>query len=394
MAYNVTRVAVFGVIGLILAASIILTIQVLPLPDSPFIPDSQVPDENTPDVPNTPNDLITHTGGVLVLKVIDAPAKELQKLFLRIDNATVHRAGGNGTWLNLPVIPTESFNLLELNETSPLLVAVAALPEGNYTEIRLHVNTAEAIIDETNQSLRIVANGWLKVKVHFTIKENTVTIATVDIQVNPKPIVNAHILHPVVKADIVYTSTPEPTILPPEPEEPEIEQVSYQWAADNSTDNPTPLAAENTLISSINVTGAVLRLRLALCNSGSGNWSGVQLTFQYSLNLTDWTDVGTGVWQYANGSGDDLTQVSTLLLTGSTVAEHFVESTPTAQIIEIPVDGQGEWDICIESDGAGFGETYSFRFVLKDGTPLDLYSEYPTLTTALASDSNRNPEGS
>ncbi len=400
MAYSGKRIAVFGVIGLIMAASIIFTIQVLPLPESPFIPDPQTPDPQTPDpeVPDgsTPEVPMAHAGGVLVLKVIDAPAKELQNLFLRIDNAIVHRAG-NGSWLNLPVIATEPFDLLTLNEASPLMLAVAALPTGNYTEIRLHVNNANATIDGLNQSLRVVANGWLKVKVHFTIAETAVTIATVDIQVNPKPIVNAHILHPVVKADIVYTSTPEPTVLPPEPEEPEIEQVSYQWAADNSTDNPTPLAAENTPISNVTRTGAVLRLRLALRNSGSANWSAVpaiHLTLQYSLNLTDWTDVGMGVWRYANGSGLDGEQVSTLLLTGSTVAEHFVESTPTAPIIEVPVDGQGEWDICLTSDGASPEETYAFRFVLEDGTPFDLYSAYPTLTTASASDSNRNLEGS
>ena len=33
-------------------------------------------------------------------------------------------------------------------------------------------------------------------------------------------------------------------------------------------------------------------------------------------------------------------------------------------------------------DGAIEEKTYYFRFVLSDGTPLDAYSEYPTLTTA------------
>jgi len=111
------------------------------------------------------------------------------------------------------------------------------------------------------------------------------------------------------------------------------------------------------------------------------------LKVQYSINQTDWDDVGTGEWLYADGLGNDGGQIGIggLLLTGSTVQEHFVESAPTVTIMDIPVDGQGEWDICIESDGAIPGKTYYFRLVLSDGTSLDLYSEYPTLKTVTES---------
>lgn len=142
-----------------------------------------------------------------------------------------------------------------------------------------------------------------------------------------------------------------------------------------------PLVSENTSISDVALTGAVLRLRLSIRNIGTAAWSAVQLKVQYSINQTEWYDVGTGEWLYADGLGVDGAPIGGLLLTGSTVQEHFVESTPTVTIIEVPVDGQGEWDICIESDGAISGKTYYFRLVLSDGTSLDVYSEYPTLTT-------------
>jgi len=55
----------------------------------------------------------------------------------------------------------------------------------------------------------------------------------------------------------------------------------------------------------------------------------------------------------------------------------------TETIADLPIVGQGEWDICIESNGVDAGGTYHFRFVLSDGTPLDAYIEYPTLITAM-----------
>lgn len=74
--------------------------------------------------------------------------------------------------------------------------------------------------------------------------------------------------------------------------------------------------------------------------------------------------------------------MANLYLNGSSVHEHFVESSPTETIVKILIGGQGEWDICIESNEADAETTYYFRFVLSDGTPLNGYQKYPTLTTA------------
>ncbi len=358
MAYSFSKVIIFGVIGLILAISIILTVQFLPILEESL----------TPDVP------VAQVGGVLIVKVKDAPADELQEVFLLIDQVLVHGKGeGSETWKDIPVIATDPFDLLLLEDTSTVL-AVGELPAGNYTEIRLHVVNANATINgETDIPLKVVANGWLKVKVHFTISDALVTSVTIDIDVNPNPIVNAKILHPVVKADVNYILIPDT---------PTLEQNYYMWAANDSVNSPTPFVSENTSINDVALTGEVLRLRLSIRNIGSAEWSAVQLKVQYSINLINWDDVGIDAWLYADGMGDDGVQVGGFLLNGSTVMEHYVESTPTVTIISIQVGDQGEWDICIESNGAIEGKTYYFRFVMSDGTPLDAYSEYPTLTTA------------
>ena len=68
MAYNLTRVTLFGVIGLILAASIILAVQFIPILEEPPIPEAR---------------------GILIIKVTDAPAEELEELFLLIDKVLV-----------------------------------------------------------------------------------------------------------------------------------------------------------------------------------------------------------------------------------------------------------------------------------------------------------------
>jgi len=311
---------------------------------------------------------------LLVIKVKDAPAT-LDELFLQIDGVRVHREGeGEGTWMDVTVVATDSFDLLTLTEVATVL-ATEELPVGSYTEIRLHVTDAKATINgEPDIPLAIrPETGWLMVKIHFTLEELGVTTIIVDIDVNEEPIVHARILLPVVKATVEQIGASMPV------------QRHYRWA-----DNTDPLTwktdADDKPITDIASTGAVLRIRLSIKNEGTAIWSGVQLKLQYAIDPDgDWYDVdaqgGTGIWRYFDGLGTDKAIVTSLFLAGSSVKEHFVESSPTETIAKIPIGGQGEWDICIESNGAGAGETYYFRFVLSDGTPLKAYAVYPTLTT-------------
>jgi hypothetical protein len=329
----------------------------------------------TPIIPELP---VVQAKSLLVIKVKDAPA-ELQELFIEIDEVRVHRVleeeDGESPWLNVTVHQTDPFDLLLLEDFA-IVLATSELPVGEYTEIRLHVQSAYANISDQEElvPLRVVANGWLMVKANFTLGEKNVTTVVVDIQVNETPIIRAKILHPVVKATVEAEGVGAS----------ETVQTNYRWADDTDPFGDWK-AGENMSITDVAITGDVLRLRLAINNTGEATWSEAQLKLQYTNEtVEDWTDVGAGQWLYFNGNGTDGSIIDDFQLSGSTVKEHFVESSPTAIIVDIPVDGQGEWDICIVSDDADPDETYYFRFVLADGTPLDDYIEYPTLTTASA----------
>lgn len=138
--------------------------------------------------------------GHLVVKVKDAPA-ELEELWLTIDAAKVHRkGGGNATWYNISVVQTDPFDLLILTDFS-IVLATQELLVANYTEIRLHITEANAIINGTFTPLNITTE-WMMVKTHFEIRDSQVTALTLDIDINENPILNANILMPVDIADV------------------------------------------------------------------------------------------------------------------------------------------------------------------------------------------------
>jgi len=345
-ASNMKRTACFGILGMLLATSMIFAVQFLP---------------------------IFNATGLLIVKVKDAPA-ELEELWLQIDGVNVHRSGG-GSWMDVTVVETDPFDLMILTDFATVL-ATEELPIGSYTEIRFHVTDAYATIGgETGIPLEIQpSTGWFMVKTQFTLEEEGVTTIIIDIDVNDTPIVNTRKLHPVVKATVEEIGASKPV------------QTHYRWADNDDAESPTWKADQDIAITNIGLTGEVLRLRLAIKNEGEAIWSSTQLTLQYATNREGpWSDVeaqgGTGPWRYSDGLGSDQTAVTNLYLTGSTIHEHFMESTPTVILTKLQIGYQGEWDICIESNGAYADTTYYFRFIRSNGTPLNDYVNYPTLTT-------------
>jgi len=341
MAYDPKKLSIWGVTGLAISVLIILTVQSLPLilmNNTPFIPETSIADAK----------------GLLIIRVKDAP-KDLEELFIQIDGVRAHRVtdegDGESPWVNVSVVETEPFDLLKLTDFS-IVLATEELPKGNYTEIRLHVLNAYANISDNIEELKVVSNRWLMVKAHFTIEEEGITIARA------------------LEETGIGRSKPV--------------QIHYRWANDTE-ESYEWLADQNESLTEIAVSGEVLRLRLAINNTGEAIWSGAKLKLQYANDTEgDWTDVnatgGEGAWLYFDGNGTDKSVLDHLFLDGSNVKEHFVESSQTETISSIPINDQGEWDICIESNGVEPGETYYFRFVLSDGTPVYDYLEYPTLT--------------
>jgi len=92
------------------------------------------------------------------------------------------------------------------------------------------------------------------------------------------------------------------------------------------------------------------------------------------------TAASIGVWQfYDNGSIADGATITSTLLSASEVNESYGESNPTASNPNaIPVGQEGEWDYALDPANAS-GTTYYFRMVESDGTPLNSYTNYPTI---------------
>jgi hypothetical protein len=181
-------------------------------------------------------------------------------------------------------------------------------------------------------------------------------------------------------------------------------QDSYQVYANANAITPTdpwPVGGanldENAAVDTSDIAvrrGERLRLRMNMWITNATSTVGVDAyKLQYSPSTDcpsalNWTDVGAqadgaALWRGYNNSGvaDDATLPS-FLLSSSTIAEAYVEeNVSTATPVQIPIGGVGEWDWVIEDNTALGGVNYCFRMVESDGTPLDGYSNYPSLLT-------------
>jgi uncharacterized protein DUF4382 len=156
------RLAIYGLAGLILAATAIVTVN-FSLPS-----------------------LQAHVG-TLDLLVKDAPPSgsntTVTKLYLTIDQIMVHReTNDTGSWVNVSIPSTtiELLSLRNLSENFPQLAA-AKLPSGTYNLIWLRVTNATAIVKGAFWQLR-VPSGMIKIpEIRFTVSDGGVTNILIDI---------------------------------------------------------------------------------------------------------------------------------------------------------------------------------------------------------------------
>lgn len=179
---------------------------------------------------------------------------------------------------------------------------------------------------------------------------------------------------------------------------------SYRWYIDTNTEDVSdpwgnPDIAEDTKLAILPAANDPplqtdeLRLRVAIA-VGSANLSASaqQFKLQYKSGTDavcttgSWTDVGAGgggeVWRYATSGVTDGTTLTDLELTVSDVLAVYAKSAPTTTNPSGANIGEAlEYDFHIEHNGAADANTYSFRVVESDGTPLDTYTRCPTLMT-------------
>jgi len=176
MAYDTMKLTVCGAIGLLIATSIILAVQLVPMPF--------MPTENT---------------GVLVLKITDAPPfMKPTSLNITIDSIMVHREGdGNETWITFDLNGNKTFDLVELENVTDLIGA-DELPVGNYTMIRMHISGATANVNEEEGVELTVPSEYIKIAVRFSIKDDQTTTILLDITYDSVVVAAHHHLSPIV----------------------------------------------------------------------------------------------------------------------------------------------------------------------------------------------------
>jgi len=152
--------------------------------------------------------------GTLILKVTDAPVRDLKQLNITIDSFEVHR-NDTDEWISIHIEGGRvSFDLLHLkNGNITEDAAIDAVRPGNYTMIRMHIVeglefTNATLDDEASTVIPLnVPSEKIKIPVHFEIKAGESTTIILDITADSVHIAQnpEHNLRPVVK----------PIVMPP-----------------------------------------------------------------------------------------------------------------------------------------------------------------------------------
>ena len=129
--------------------------------------------------PETGADVVLATG-VLEISLTDAPpVLDLEQVLVTLSGVQVHRAGGEAAagWFTVVDAP-QTFDLIALRDARALLGS-AELEEARYTQIRLTVDEAVAMIDGTEHTLK-VPSGTIRLAHTFEIEAGQTTELTLD----------------------------------------------------------------------------------------------------------------------------------------------------------------------------------------------------------------------
>ena len=188
------KVGLYAGIGVISAILIIASVGF-----SGFtFPSLRFPDFFSP--PPTPP-----TKGTLIIKVCDKPVN-LTQLNLTIDSISAHRKGyGNETWVNLAFVNNVSevtFNLLLLQNIT-MDLSITEIQPGNYTQIRMHIKSANATYADGSIHDLKVPSEHLKIIIQFTIEIGQTTTLLIDIEPNWNAIIHSRHFTPTLKGTVI-----------------------------------------------------------------------------------------------------------------------------------------------------------------------------------------------
>jgi hypothetical protein len=193
-----------------------------------------------------------------------------------------------------------------------------------------------------------------------------------------------------------------------------ISQNYYRFYVDNDALDPTdpwPIGAtdlgENTSITASDqppTVGDIVRIRMSLAVSGATLPAGTKTyKLQYGLRSTtcsaltsEWEDVApigstTVAWSGFNGtttadgtnlSGNPPTLGDLNLSVSDRAGTYEEENNAAANPYAVSAGEDVEYDWVVQRNGGIDQGTYCFRMVEEDGVPVDMYTYYPTITTA------------
>ncbi|MEM3451822.1 MAG: DUF4382 domain-containing protein [Nitrososphaerales archaeon] len=200
LAYERKHLIISAIAGILIAGLIIASTmlspyiyQVINPPPEEITSVLEVPPPvNTP-LPTDPSKI-----GTLALVLTDAPPKTLKYLYIEIDEVRLLMKG-NKT-VDFSVSP-KIYNVTDL-KTHPVTLGIGNVPEGDYTAIWLHIVKANATFAENpdvNVTLKLTAQGWLKIFVRFEVKPEKTTLVVLDFDMAQTHVSQGMVLTPVVR---------------------------------------------------------------------------------------------------------------------------------------------------------------------------------------------------
>lgn len=183
MGYDATKLGLYGISGVLVAALIIAGVIFSGLSLPSFVPKT----------------------GTLIIKLTDAPV-DLKHLNVTIGNLSALRVeDGNETWEQLSFVDNVSevyVDILALQNVT-MDLSITDIPPGNYTKLRMTITTANATyINGETVDLK-VPPGRIDVIVHFEIESGETTRLLIDMQADWVAISHSQRLRPVLKATVM-----------------------------------------------------------------------------------------------------------------------------------------------------------------------------------------------
>ncbi len=170
MADHSKNIGIYGAVGVLVAALIIASVVV----GGVYFPSLRLPS-------------IASDKGRLIIEVMDKPV-DLKHLNITIDRLSIQSAENDtDQWIDLELLGGEPiyFDLLALQNVT-MTLSDTEIPAGNYTQLKMHVLTANATDSDGNHfELRKVPSGYIRVLLKPRLEMRSAESVTVIIDLEP-----------------------------------------------------------------------------------------------------------------------------------------------------------------------------------------------------------------